>query len=379
MLMKFFIAPFAAIVAHSALLSNNALAETQDIQTAKTIYARLTGSMIYDKDPRLANMAASIASGKPMDAAKIATNDRKFYDSTLRNFSAPWSSKSANPMNTLDDMQATAIGIIRDRLDIRSLLTGTFYYYGKPIQGLPDPSPQSNMHYSAIEDNNMDLSSTLVKGDFPNAQSVGIFQSRGFASEYFSAGTNRRAVKFAFQHFLCRDITYWKEPGLPDTFIRRDVDRKPAGDPHTFQSECRGCHAPMDAMSGAFAKVDFVENKIVFTSDVAAKYNIHADVYPEGYTVTDNYWINYLTEHQQNSFGWRGPTSGNSLEEFASMLANSRAFSECMVRQASKTVCRTPKSASKREAMIKSLSTQLESSNYDLRSIFEALSIHTDC
>jgi hypothetical protein len=362
-----------------ALMANTSLAADQSVDQAKRIFRRLTGTLLYDNDPRLNQMATAISAGRPEDAAKIASADRHFYDTTLLNWGAPWSSIYGSPGNPLDDMQVTAIGIVRDRLDVRLLLTGAFAYQAKSGLGIPDVVPTNNLHYKNLAVSGIDLSTAIERKDRASTDKIGVFGSRGFAEAYYKAGTNRRAVKFAFKHFLCKDISAWRESGLPEGFIRRDVERKPAGDPVAYQSECRSCHAPMDGMSGAFAKVDFDQDKIILSALVLPKYNQHVDVYPDGYEVRDGSWENYLARNQQSRFGWRGPTNGRSLEEFALMLSQSRAFGECMVRQAVSTVCHNSVGSTERESMIRGLTDELENSSYDMRKIFELISFRDDC
>jgi hypothetical protein len=346
---------------------------------ARKIFRRLTGVLISDQDPRLEEMRKAIDAGRPLDAAKIASSDRNFYRSTLKSMVSPWSDIAGSVLTPLDDLQATAIGLIRDRRDFRKILTGTTLYRGNSSVGLPAYARNNNAHYIELERAQLDLTSVLEEFNPLAASAVGIFQSRGFAKAYYDAGTNRRAVKFAMQYFLCKDITAWRQPSLPDFFVRRDVDRLPSGDHGAYQTECRGCHAPMDALSGAFAYVNFDKAQFDISQTVLSKYNQHPEVFPDGYETVDASWVNYLAMDQQASFGWRGEAQGHGLEEFAAMLANSRAFGVCMVQQAVNAVCRQGEITPKLERLIKALTDDLEANGYDLRRTFEALSINEDC
>lgn len=377
--MKWYAYAFGLGVALSSTVSF--AADSAATQQAKTIFRRLTGTGLLASDPRLAQMVKAIESGKPEDAARIATTDKSFYNVTLRNWAAPWSSKDAMPDNTFDDMQATAIGIVRDELDGRLLLTGKLHYEGKASADLPLSVATSadNDHYKAIEDSGQDLSKVLVKVDaaidaLPEA--AGVLTSRAFSAAYYSAGTNRRAVVFAIEKFLCTPQTSWRDPNLPETYIRRDVHRDP---PSQYEGECRTCHAGMDGMSGAFAHFDF-DSKIVYYGpyNVAPKYNIHTDVYPEGYAPEDDSWENYATRHQNAAFGWRSQTSGKGILQFAEMLSQSRAFSTCMTKRAFEATCRRPVQVSD-QVFIETVADGFEAGGYNLRRLFEKVAISDEC
>src|SRR5262249_12462320 len=155
--------------------------------------------------------------------------------------------------------QAMVIGVARDDLDARTLLTGDFTYAATQRPDLPKPSAIDNNHYLALDQKRSNLKTDLVRivpqrADILDA--AGLLTSRAWAESHFKMGTNRRAVEYAFREFLCTPITTWRDTGLPDDRIRRDVDRNPGGNPATFQGVCRSCHAPMDAMAGAFARFD---------------------------------------------------------------------------------------------------------------------------
>jgi hypothetical protein len=346
-------------------------------ERAKLIFRRLTGGLIYDGDPRLEQMTAAVQRGAFMEAAKIASSDRYFLGTTVRNWSSGWTSIDASSFGPFNDAQALGVGLVRDRDDIRKVLVGDVLYEGRADMGFPRNAPEHNRHFVEIEKSGVDLGSALITTQ--SARKIGVFGTRGFAQEYYAAGTNRRAVKFALKNFLCKDITNWREPGLPDDFVRRDVDRMPSGSFQTYQTDCRGCHAPMDALSGAFAYSDFSSNRLVTSQSVLPKYNQNTNFYPDGYVVSDGSWVNYLAHHQQSSFGWRGPTEGSTLEEFGTMLANSRAFSECMVRQAFQVTCRVFEFTSRQERYIKTLADTLEANSYDMRNIFELIAISDEC
>lgn len=360
-----------------AVTYQSTLALAEPTQDAKQIFARLTSTVLTSSDPRLAEMASLISAGDALGAAKIASNDHNFYNVTLLQFAAPFSTADASPTAVFDDMQASAVGIIRDRLDFRTFLTGDSAYRGTTDLPLPAVGP-NNAHYREIEENALALSQILVRVPRSDRRQIGIFGSQSFAHAYYEGGTNRRAVKYAIEHFLCKSITGWRQPNLPDDFVRRDVNRVPTGVVSEYQKECRGCHAPMDALSGAFAFADY-NNGVTFGSTVNPKYGLHADVFPDGFVVRNGGWKNYLAGHQNSQFGFRGPDTGTSLEEFATMLANSRAYSACMVSRTVDVVCGRAANVGLRRSFLASLTDEFESTGYDLRSIFEKAAVSPSC
>src|SRR5262249_23644698 len=85
---------------------------------------------------------------------------------------------------------------------------------------------------------------------------AGILTAPDFAIKHYSAGTNRRPIKFLMQNFLCRSLEQLMDTSLPDTWVRRDVDRSPGGDSRTYKQQCIACHSGIDAITGAFAYYD---------------------------------------------------------------------------------------------------------------------------
>lgn len=358
-------------------------AKADDAETeSRAIFRRLTGTSLTPNDPRLTQMTTAVRQGNVLAAARIASDDKNFYAVTLRNWAAPWSLKDGSPAAPFDDMQATAIGVVRDQLDGRLLLTGKFRY-ASTQGGLPAESPLNNDHYQAIDDRGVDLKTTLTRRDgqlqsLPEA--AGVLTSRAFQAEYVSAGTNRRATVYAFKNFLCTPIEVWRDPGLPEGYIRRDVNRSPAGNPAAFQRECRTCHAPMDAMTGAFAHFDFAGGQIQYYGpfNFPPKYNQNGATFPDGYVTSDDSWENFATRHHNVSFGWRGPLKGQGIESFAKMLADSKGFSTCMVKRAFQATCRR-ELMPQDQAFVSQMADTLEADRYNLRLLFEKIATSSNC
>lgn len=311
----------------------------------------------------------------------MAMADHRFYSLRVRNFAAPMTNRDENPAETLNDMQALIIGTVRDDLDARLLLTGNFRYQGYNDLGLPPVSMASNAHFEEFEKRGYDFWSHLsrTKEQWPGQSNVsGSFTTRAWAVAHYNAGTNRRAFEYAMQVFLCATKEQWKDYGLPDPFVRRDVDRNSGGNPLTYQTLCRNCHSIMDGMGGAFANYDFKDGSLVFLNDIAPKINQNGQVWPDGYITVDSAWVNYATQHHNESFGWRGPLSGNGLREFATMIANSKGFSQCMTKKVFKEVCRRPITEADMPAIV-SLADGFENDGYRFKSLFAHVATDPIC
>jgi len=309
---------------------------------AHKLILALTGAPMSSASPTFQRVATMIEQNKLLDAAALITREKNFLQIRLRNFAAPLSSKTFSPLEPFNDLQSLIIGITRDELDARLILTGNLRYSGEGL-GLPVVSRANNEHYLQFDNNGYDLTRDLkrVNSQWSDlAIGTGAFSTRTWAKNTYEAGTNRRAVKLAFETFLCAPIESWKTRGLPDDFVRRDVDRAPAGDPATFLNHCRGCHAPMDAIGGAFARFNFVDNQIVYDANkVMEKMNQHQDVYPAGYVTIDDSWTNLLANSALVDFGWRSEAKGTGIQSFAQTLADSVAFSRCMASRVLKEIC----------------------------------------
>jgi hypothetical protein len=282
----------------------------------------------------------------------------------------------------LDDFQATFIGAVRDDLDARTLLTGNYIYRGV-YQGqtiTPEPSRRDNKHYENIDNSGVDYKSLLVKQEpqWGLPQSAGLLTTRAWAAAHYAAGTNRRAVVFAFQEFLCVPIDGWKTPNLPAEYIGRDVDRSPGNNPKVFQEQCKTCHAPMDAMRGAFAYEDYINESFVELPGgrPAPKYSRGASKYPAGHVTTDDSWSNLISDAQP-MIGFK-TTEGKGIKDFGNMLANTESFKGCMAARAFTSVCqRSP--LAKDFAVLNVAARNFEKNNYSLKKLFQEIAVQPAC
>ena len=78
-------------------------------------------------------------------------NDPGFLKIAVRQFSIPFIDSGHQTKDTLTDLQALIIGITRDELSARLLLTGNLRYSGYKSMGLPDVYSENNDHYAQFE------------------------------------------------------------------------------------------------------------------------------------------------------------------------------------------------------------------------------------
>lgn len=370
---------------------------------ALEIYKRLVGITTPIDNPLLVEMENKLNQGDKRGAAQLATQESGFYNLVVRDFAARMSTREESINETFNDFIATFIGVIRDNLDARLLLTGNFFYKANidtPVRSntLSDILG-SNRHYSDLENNNYDFASVLTK---ENAQymassdrssfvthpdAAGVITSRAFMGAHALDGTNRRLVQYTVKQFACFEMSEWADATASDIRVGRDVDRAPGGETSKFLTTCKSCHSVMDGFRGAFAKYDFDRNFVKYdfdagpgTNSVDRKMNQNGSVFAPGYVTTDNTWINNATSaSNQQRFGWRGiASSGTGVKQFAAAIANSRAFSKCMVQRVYREVCRRPV-ANFEAGMIETMANTFESTGYNLKSLFEEIAIRPEC
>jgi len=358
---------------------------------ARKLFSRLTGKTATIHDLRIAQMANLLDNNDPKSAALIAINDIDYYDITLRGFASRLISIEDDPYIKLNDSISLLIGLAKDKDDFRKYLYGDVLYVPlKSASNNEEVIPSNNFAFNNFEKSGKSIIKNIVKrspqwnissGSYSYTDFAGVFTTRGWARIYYEAGTNRRSVKGAMNSFLCAPIDSWKNTSLPDYRIRRDVDRLPGGNYQTFQKTCRGCHAPMDAMGGAFANLNFLSSfggVIQLGLKPEFKYNKNDDIYPDGYITLDSSWINFLDdENYQKRFGWKEKFQGETLQEYGKMLATSKAFTKCMTQKTLKHICK--KDFSLNSDIVEGLSKKFTESKFKLNSLFVEAAIHDKC
>lgn len=328
-------------------------------EQAKRIHDRLAG--VPPSDLVLGLMEAEVDSGQPgtpLDAAYRAMEDPNFYNTTLKNFAAPWTNREQSVFVPLNDYIATVIGMIRDDKPFNTLFSANILYTGPGT--LPPYSNNNNNHYEAMENQSIDMKTGLLEqvqsnlnGLPPNAV-AGVWTTRAAAEAFFVAGTNRAQFRFAMLNHLCNDMEQVHDVKRVPDRIRQDVSRSPGGDSRLFLNNCIGCHSGMDPLAGAFAYYNFNEatGSIEYTPGVVQpKYFNNDTNFEAGYRTTDDSWMNYWRGGQDQFLGWDPnlPGAGTGAASMGDELANSDAFASCQVKKVFRTVClREPENAADR-------------------------------
>lgn len=388
-----------ALLAIFCVLSGMANADSRS--QAKRIHDRIAG--VPPDDATLTLMADDIDRGDPMAAALRATEAPEFYGVTLRNFAAPWTNREGNVFVPLNDYTATVIGMVRDELDFRLVLSGDVLYVGSGA-GVPAYSPASNAHYEALDERGADLKAVLRRESqsaltgIPADAAAGVMTSRAAARAFFIAGTNRAMFRFTLVNHLCMDLEQVMDVSRPPDRIRQDVSRSPGGDSRVFLNNCIGCHSGMDPLAQSFAYYDFVYDREsdpegqsgalryngpgevdpVTGSRVVAKYFNNATTFAHGFVTPDDAWSNYWREGPNSLLGWDSslPGSGNGARSMGEELANSDAFASCQVRKVFENVCLRPTRDAGDRAQIDGMVGAFRSDGYNLKRTFAAAAVY---
>jgi hypothetical protein len=318
-------------------------------EQARRIHDRLAG--VPPSETVLQQMEASVAAGDAQSAAYLAMENSNFYNVTLKNFAAPWTNREGDAFVPLNDYIATVIGMIRDNVPFNQLLSGNIIYIGEGVANLPPYSNSDNQHYRQMEERSIDLKAALAQRTqtqvtgLPDGATAGIWTTRAAAEAFFVAGTNRAQFRFTMLNHLCNDMEQVHDVKPPPDRIRQDVSRSPGGDSRLYLNNCIGCHNGMDPLAGAFAYYNFDEENsqsLVYTpGDVQEKYFNNDANFGPGFRTTDDSWINYWREGQNQFLGWDEnlPGAGFGAKSMGQELANSDAFASCQVRKVFRTVC----------------------------------------
>ena len=358
-MIKQFLASTAVIT--SLFFNGFALAGDIERQQAKRIHDRLTGTP--PDNATLDTLEALIISNGAEAAADEAMLNPDFYNVTLKNFIAPWTNEEQSVFVPLNDYTATAIGMIRDEIDFREILSGNILYTGNTSTLSISPYANgNNNHYEELEELGPvlgDLSNPLILQkktqteitNLPDEATAGIMTTRAAAKAFFTGGTNRAMFRFTLINHLCTDLEQLKDiTRVPDR-IYRDVTRSPGGDSRIFMNNCIGCHAGMDGFNGAYAHYTYNESsqQLDYTpTTVAEKHNINQNNFKYGHITTDDSWVNYWRNGQNALLEWgtpdipldeNGHSSGNGASSMGTELAKSEAFGLCQVKKVFQAMC----------------------------------------
>ncbi len=397
-------------------IGSSALAQSDSEKQAKWILERITGVRWPSDAAVLQQMSMLVASKNSTGAVQLAMMQPQFYNITVKQLALQMSTREETIRTPFNDFAAAFIGVTRDDLDARQLLTGNFYYaaaaaqipIGTDVPSLLGPDiVASNRHYAALETNRLNLGDVLERRDgqllvinnanatVANPDPAGVLTSRAYIEAHATAGTNRRLVEYAFREFMCATIDQVADTLASDIRIGRDIDRFPGGDHTKFQTTCKGCHTIMDGLRGAFAKWDFNNGAALHSSvngtegrdadndasGVMNKLNINGNVFSGGYVTRDDSWINHANRGTNAlSLGWRAPAyTGTGVAGFGASIAGSQRFSQCMAKRVYNSVCRRDLPEETQKLMFTQLGIQWEASNYRFKKLFELVTTHPEC
>lgn len=405
---KTVVAAFSVVIMTG--LSLTAIATPADRTVAKRIYDRLAGvppteaslntmeSCFSSVDTSACDAVVSglTASSDPaVKAAYIAMEDSAFYNVTLKNFAAPWTNEAQSVFVPLNDYTSTVIGMIRDDLDFRMVLSENIRYVGGTTS--PAYQPNSNAHYEAMESNGADLKTELsrtTQTEIPATATAGVMTSRAAARAFFVDGTNRAMFRFTMLNHLCKDLEQVKDITRSADRIRQDVSRSPGGDSRIFMNSCIGCHTVMDPLTQAYAYYEWnypadqpdsgqlvydsssrpvdPNNPAKGTTRAQPKYLINATTFEHGYVTRDESWSNYMRNGSNEVLGWFGAqSSGMGAKTMGAELANSEAFTSCQVRKVFQAVCiRDPMSSAADRTKVNEIVSTIGNGAISMKQIF---------
>lgn len=422
---------------------------TPSIKKAKKLFEVLNSVATPLYNPRLKTMATLIDENRYFDAAGVAIEDNagpdfnnpldttyynpSFYNITVRDFAAPLSTREESMNTELNDFIATIIGVVRDNLNAKELLTGNYFYMADPLKAAVPSNIErdiikSNLHYSSLAEGGFNLARILKKTPqvlyngtniVDNPDPAGLLTSRAFLGAHAIAGTNRRIIEYTFREFLCSPIEKWALSQASDSGVGRDIDRVPGGSATKYVQNCRACHTRMDTLRTAFSYYTFsnnyIKNTLVsphsnnfnldenmsdavitglrtgdpalsnlpssgnYVSYVVKKLNHNDNVYPGGFVTFNNSFNNIITDPEGlKRFGWRSQLSGKGAHEFGLMISQSEEFSRCLTRRVFKTLCKREVHESE-ENIVKSVATDFELKGYQLKYLFKKVAILPQC
>ena len=379
-------ARIALTVVLSVVLAAPAGAQTRE--QAKRIYDRLAGVPPTETvlnamennagtDPVCVSNAVSGAAC----AAYIAMENSSFYNVTLKNFAAPWTNRDRSVFVPLNDYIATVIGMIRDDVDFRTVLSADLQYVGRAGTVSAAPAGNNNNHYEQLEGDNHDLKAVLepatqssING-IPSTATAGVMTSRAASEAFFIAGTNRAMFRFTMVNHFCTDMEQLHDPRLSPDRIRQDVSRSPGGDSRLFLNNCVGCHTGMDPMAQAFAYYNYNDTtgSIEYTAgSVQPKYFNNDLNFPQGFRTPDDHWTNYWRNGQNRYLGFNGPGTGDDFgaKSLGVELSNSDAFAACQVKKVFKAVCLRDPETDSDHTRIDQIVSNFSASGFKMKQVF---------
>ena len=362
-------------------------------QIAVDLHVRLNAGVLPTAE-KLTEMEALLRDGKPREAALAAINDSRglFYTIVLRDKFAPLSVHDLSPFNPaqpINDMTATMIGMVRDDKPFNQVLSADILYFSPAVQQGTGAAPYSlanNNHYATVHTRDLALNNPANLAESPQSATgmglpaagvAGIMSTRGFAAAFYIDGTNRRAFKYVLKHFLGEDIERFKDTTIADFRVRKDVPRIPGGNATDFVNNCKGCHAGMDAMAGAFCYYNYrstVANGpmtlVHMPGVIQEKCVRNSNEFEDGFQTVDDSWVNlWAADGGQNAFvGWPAQRDGRGAKSFGEMIGNTTAFTTTMARLALEVGCKVVDAkAEAYKPLVEQLAAEFKADKFNLK------------
>lgn len=377
---------------------------------ARLLASRIRGGSTYNlKDAELTQMVNLLQQGKRLEAAEVATKHRHFLEVTVRRFASPMVNLSMSERITMNDALATILGAVHEDLDFHEILYRPMRYeitHSCCSGGTPQSYANYDRDNSSYEvypggprvveapaliqflKRNDTVSGNLVPED-----RAGIMASDFWASEFYSAGTNRRPVKGLVQ-LSCMDLEEIRSQTGYKGLIARDIPRTPdPNQPTLFDTYCGTCHYMIDALRDAFGLVNFDDNEGRIISNgsgnIQGKYissnddivddvnrgNLNVLPFPAGHKTTNTSWEITLPEGLKSSMGWSGATSGVGMISLGKAWSKMKRFNSCMVERAARVVCPGTRLST---ALVDNIAAEFEA-NGNMRQVFMKIATRPEC
>lgn len=382
----------AGLAAWLLLLAGGGTAWAGAREQARRMHDRLAG--VPPTESVLADMEADIAASDARAAAYTAMENSAFYNVTLKNFVTPWTNEEQTLFAPLNDYSATVIGMVRDDIDFRLVLSGDILYIGSG-GGVPAYSNSSNAHYETLQSQGADLKTVLVQTaqstqtGLPSTATAGVLTTRASAKAFLMDGTNRAMLRFTMLNYLCRDLEQVMDITRAPHRIRQDVARSPGGDSRIYLNNCAGCHAGMDPLIQSFAYYSYsydsatdpdgANGQRAYTPGaVQYKYLQNADNFKYGYVTPNDRWDNYWRQGSNAVLGWDGALSGggSGAKSMGEELAHSDAFAQCQVQKVFKAVCLRAPGDSADRTQVDTMVDAFRSSGHQLKRVFADAAVY---
>jgi hypothetical protein len=136
----------------------------------------------------------------------------------------------------------------------------------------------------------------------------------------------------------------------------------------------------MDALAGAFAYFDFVNNQTTYTpGKVVSKYNKNNTVFPGGYVSVDDSWLNLWILGANTGVGWNGNSSGNGARAFGKMISQTDEFPRCMVTRVFNRVCLRDPTSDEAQLVQRLAGDFAANGKFNMKDLFAAVATLPQC